>query len=948
MAELVLCLAGLAFHPAFRGITGLAYGALLPALGSPALAGAVQWGVAVLLILPQSVLLGTTFPLMAAGALRLDPGGAGKTVALLYFVNSLGGAVGVILGGFVLIAWAGLPGAVLGAAALNALAAGIALWVSRRAPDRPSAAEQLERQATEDSPWTLPDRVTVRELWSVLLGLSFFTALASFVYEIGWIRMLSLVMGSATHSFEIMLSAFILGLAIGSWWIRHAVDRSTRPLRLLGWIQLCMGLTALATLPVYEGMFDVMAVLVRTLPEREGAYALFSLSRYGIALVVMLPSTICAGMTLPLITGTLLHAGAGERSLGWVYGVNTLGSVVGVGLAGLLLLPSLGLERMLVAGASLDMILGVALMAYAARAGWGVRRRVVPLAVAVGAGAAALILSTVRFDQAILTSGVFRYGAVPDPGDRAMLFYRDGRTATVAVHRESSGLTVQSTNGKPDASLGERWLRSVSQDLERAPIYWQDEATQVLAAVAIMAHAPAARSAAMVGHGSGITGHYLLAKPDLERLVTIEIEPEMIRGSRLYYPANRRVFDDPRSVVVIADAKAYFSHRQERYDLIVSEPSNPWVSGTASLFTVEFYQRVGDYLTDDGVFGQWFQLYEMTDEAAVSVLAALHQSFRHYRAFLVGDTDLMVIATNADRLPDPDWEVARYPALLQDLSHVHPLDPVHLDAIRVFDSETLDPVLSAGPLPNSDYFPRLDLAAERSRFLDSFASGFYGFCEDRFDVVAALEGRRADFAPYAPVPAWGITQMRARALGAWLRDDGWLESRRDNAPADEYARAGQRYGALLLGMDGEGRPASWRSWTRSFLVVEESLHRGTAGVADSLLYGRARDYVEAADAPPEVRAVVEYMYGLAAWDFATAASAADLLIPAVTDGEGWIDAELLLDGSVVSYLAVGDPRRAGQALERLLPVTDRNADDFRTALLGAYVNRALVPGAARP
>jgi spermidine synthase len=945
-AELVLCLAGIAFHPAFRGITGLAYDSWLPALGSPALAGVVQWGVAGLLILPQSVLLGTTFPLMAAGALRLDPRGAGNTVALLYFVNSLGGAGGVLLGGFVLIAWAGLPGAVLGAAALNAVAAGLALWVSGRAADRSSAAGELERAALADSPWTLPDRVSQQGLWSVLLGLSFFTALASFIYEIGWIRMLSLVMGSATHSFEIMLSAFILGLAIGSWWIRRAVDRSTRPLRLLGWIQWTMGLTALATLPVYEGMFDVMAFLVRALPEREGAYALFSLSRYGMALAVMLPSTICAGMSLPLITGTLLHAGAGERSLGWVYGINTLGSVVGVALAGLLLLPSLGLQGMLVAGAALDMALGVALFAYAAWAGWGVRRRLVPLAAVAGAGAAALVVSSARFDEAVLTSGVFRYGTVPNPDDRAMLFYRDGRTATVAVHRESSGLTVQSTNGKPDASLGERWMRSISEDLEPAPIYWQDEATQVLVAVAVMAHAPAARSAAMVGHGSGITGHYLLAKPDLERLVTIEIEPEMIRGSRLYYPANRRVFDDPRSVVVIDDAKAYFSNRQERFEVIVSEPSNPWVSGTASLFTVEFYQRLGDYLTDDGVFGQWFQLYEMTDESVVSVLTALHQGFRHYRAFLVGTTDLMVIATNADRLPDPDWDVARYPALVEDLSHVHPLDPIHLNATRVFDSETLRPVLESGALPNSDYYPRLDLAAERSRFLDSFASGFYGFCSDRFDVVAALEGRRAGFVPYAPVPAWGIAQMRARALGAWLRDDGWLRSRWGDAPAEEYTRAGQRYAAFLAGLDGTGRPASWPNWARSFLAVEESLHGGTAGVADSLLYGRARTYVEAADAPPEARAVVEYMYGLAAWDFAAAAGAADVLVPAAAEGETWIEAELLLDGSVVAYLAMGDSAGADRAIATLVPHTGRSPDDFRTSLLRAYVREGLAPAAA--
>jgi spermidine synthase len=954
-AEVLLAVAGLGFHLVFRLATDLTYTALLPSVGSSPWAGVVQWSVAVALILPQSVVLGTTFPLMVAGVLRSDARRVGPTVALLYFVNSLGGAAGVLVGGFGLVAWSGLPGLLAGGALLNLVAAVLALLAQRRSPRRaaPAVPDVIDDAARSESPWSLP--VTgngggVGGLWRLLLAVSFLTALASFIYEIGWIRMLSLVMGSATHSFELMLSAFILGLAIGSWLIRKRVARSTRPVKLLGWIQWVMGLTALATLPIYQEMFDVMAYLVRVLPDREGGYTLFSLARYGMALAVMLPSTICAGMTLPLITGTLLHGGTGERSIGWVYGVNTLGSLAGVVLAGLVLLPAIGLEGMIAAGAVVDMGLGVMLLAYAAGQARAMRARVAAVTGTLTLAAAGGVLSFVQLDRAVTTAGVFRYGYLPSPESRAMLYYADGRTATVGVHRdEGEELTVLTTNGKPDASLGQRWLRSTRQSLTPEPIHWQDESTQVLAAIAALAHVPGARTAAMIGHGSGVTGHYLLAHPSLDRLVTIEIEPEMIRGSRAYYPANARVFDDPRSALVIDDAKAYFSRRGARFDLILSEPSNPWVSGTASLFTQEFYRRVGDYLTEDGIFGQWFQLYEITDEAVLSVLAALHRGFRHYRAFLVGHTDLLVVATNGATLPEPDWSVARTPDLVEDLSHVHPFTETHLNATRVFDSETLAPVLDPWPTPNSDFFPYLDLAAERARFRDDFARGVYGLCEDRFDVVAALEGRSSGLAPYEPVPVPGITQMQARGIGAWLRAGRGQAETGEEAPSQEYAASARRYGALLDQIQSGAPPPAWDRFVASFLAVDADLHAGTAGSADSVFYGRVRAYLEGQEAPEIARAVVEFMYGLSAWDFAAAAGAADVILAGpTTGGLGGLAVGTLLDGAVVSYLTVGDAESARRTFDRLVPHTDRGPYDLRSMLLDAYIRRELPPRAARP
>ncbi len=945
-AEALLCLAGLAFHPIFVGVTDLAYARVFPALASPGVTTLVQWLIATLMILPQAVLLGTTFPLMSAGLLRADPGRTGLTVALLYFVNSLGGAIGVLVGGFALIAWAGLPGVLMGAAALNGLAAIVAFAVHRNwvAEDRPPPLPATPRPRVAS-----PIEGHSPALWRLLIGVSFFTALASFIYEIGWIRMLSLAMGSATHSFELMLSAFILGLAIGALLSGRIVDRSATPLRALGWIQWCMGLTALLTIFVYQESFDVIGALVRTLPEREDGYTLFTIGRYGIAMAVMLPSTICAGMTLPLITGTLLDAGAGERAVGWVYGVNTLGSVIGVGLAGLVLLPLLGLKGMLIAGATLDMMLGVVVLLFAARVGWGVRTAAPALATALTAAVVLLMGGFVTLDGRELIGGVYRYGTLPDPASFEGLFYADGRTATVGVHRLTDyELTVLSTNGKPDASLSDRWLRSAREPLEPEPIRWQDESTQVVAALTALAHVPGARSAAMIGHGSGVTGHYLLAKPDLTSLVTIEIEPQMLEGSRLFMPANARVFDDPRSRIVIDDAKAYFSHRQEQYDLILSEPSNPWVSGTASLFTREFYDRVGGYLAPGGVFAQWIQLYELTDEAATTVLAALHRSFDDYRSFLVGDTDLLIVATNGRGLGSPDWSVAEYPDLVRDLGHVHPFTPAYLSATRIFDRASVADLLETFQPVNSDYFPHLDLAAEKGRFFDSFAEGLYGLASDRFDLVAALEGRRVGFSPPAPVPVWGIPKMHALGLASWLRD----EERPDASPSElEYRDAAQGYQALkALAEADEAPPRGWIRWTDRFRDVEEALHGASSGVADEAFYRRVRSYLAAQRPPAEVWASVDFMHGIASWDAPEAARAGQVVLRPVAEDEAvWVEPGTLLDGLVWARLTLGDVEGALGALERLLPMSGRAPDDFRIRLLRAHIEgRTSSPDAGSP
>ena len=170
--------------------------------------------------------------------------------------------------------------------------------------------------------------------------------------------MLSLVLGSSTHAFELMLSAFIFGLAFGGLWIQRRIDRVASSVRYLAWVQLIMGLLALSTLLLYGNTFVVMQWIVNTLSKTDTGYALFNLSSSGIAMAIMIPTTFCAGMTLPLITFTLIKQGWGERSIGAVYAANTVGAILGVLFAIHLGMPSLGLKGLITLGAGLDIALG--------------------------------------------------------------------------------------------------------------------------------------------------------------------------------------------------------------------------------------------------------------------------------------------------------------------------------------------------------------------------------------------------------------------------------------------------------------------------------------------------------------------------------------------------------------------------------------------------------------
>jgi spermidine synthase len=687
-----------AFHRTFVLASDFSFASVIPALPSVFWIHAYKWSLAALMILPQSVLLGMTFPLISGGLIRRWPDRPGETLATLYFTNSLGAALGVLFSGFVLIGAVGLPGTILTAGLLN-VALALLVWSIVRRQSEPAPSLQTALAPP-------PDSDTLAR-WFVIAA--FLTGAASFMYELGWIRMLSLVLSSSTHSFELMLSAFIFGLAFGGLYVRKRIARISDPASYVGGVMVLMGTLAALTLPAYNLTFDFMAWCLGHFQRTASGYIAFNVISQSIAALIMIPTTFCAGMTLPLLTQELMRRGTGERAIGTIYSVNTFGAIAGVLLTVHILMPLIGVKGVILGGAGIHLALGLSRLLAARRQ----RPRTAMLAVTVSIVVFAVTFFAVNLDPQRMVSGVYRTGSATPPPGTVVTYLRDGKTATISLVDDGHGRVVIATNGKPDAGL--------QMGPGKATI---DESTMILAAALPLSMHPNPKRVANIGFGSGLTAHTLLTSGQVERLDTIEIEPIIVEAARKgFVPRINNVFDDPRSHIIYEDAKTFFASVREPYDVIVSEPSNPWVSGVATLFSDEFYGRVAQYLRSDGYLVQWIQTYETDLGVVSSIMKALALHFRTYAIYNSNDSDILIIATRGAALPLPDERVFQAPQLRAELDRIGIQVIADLRLRKIGDNRTIGPLLQQTAVPpNSDFFPFVDLNAPRLRFMGARAT----------------------------------------------------------------------------------------------------------------------------------------------------------------------------------------------------------------------------------
>ncbi len=708
VVELIIGFAGLFFHYVFVGYTDFSQQTALPWFGSWGGAWLWQWGTAAALIAPQTILLGATFPLMSAGLLRMRNSQDGEILGGLYFTNSLGAAIGVLLATFLLLPTIGMPGAMAVAGGLNVLVALIAWFISKNLDETNSL--PLSKQPAEGHS---KDSVDIGYLSKVMLTATFLSSAASFTYEIGWVRLLNQALGSTLHSFELMLAAFIAGLAFGGLWIRRRSHRIKDAVRYAGYVQVFMGIAALISVPLLTQSFHWVGWMMQALAKTENGYTLYVFGTALISLVIMFPAAFFAGMTLPLFTTALLRGGAGESAIGRIYAANTVGAILGVMLMVHVIIPLMGVRLGVTLAALTDALIGLYLLRFVASSTASTNASRLGYGIAGMATMAVCAFSLIYGapDPRIQAAGVFRFGRVSLSPDTEVLYLRDGKTATIAATKVKEVRAIM-TNGKPDASMTPADLPPPS-----------DEVTMIMAAALPLATHPKPERIAVIGWGSGLTTHTLLGSDIPKQVDTIEIERAMWEGAKVFGTRVERAYKDPRSNAIFDDARTYFAAGRRKYDVVISEPSNPWVSGVASLFTEEFYRFLHGHLNDDGQLVQWIQLYEIDDAIVSTMMSALIKVFPDVELYITNTSDLLILAKKTPAgtvYRDSIWSTN---ILAKELKRVGLGNTDELKLRRLASAAVLRTFLRAYPsLPHSDYYPTVSLRGPETRYRQASAS----------------------------------------------------------------------------------------------------------------------------------------------------------------------------------------------------------------------------------
>lgn len=777
----------------------------------------------VMMFVPAAA-LGATFPVAVRWYVHA-PERAGSAGGALYAVNTAGAAVGALVAGFVLIpsigvSWTTRIGMLASGLAMIAILALARLDRSAGAlPSKTAVPRKKERPAGADA---APHAPAPRWLAAVVLGA---TGFASLAFEIAWTRVLSVTLGPTIYAFSATLAVLIGGVAIGSAIGSRVAAVSKRPALWLG-IVLALGAIAASAASALAGG-DVPLRVARDVAAAPDAFGQLLAGGAILIALLILPTAACFGAAFPLAF-SLVDAPA----LGLVYAINTVGAVAGSLASGFFLIPRFGLQPTL-ALVSLVLVFACGLVMLFGRL--SEIGRAVTGVVAVG-GVAMLVFSP-PWDRELLASGGYIYAPyVPRVLDLetalkagTLLYYREGATATVSV-KKLTGTTSLAIDGKVDASTRSDMLTQ-----------------RLVAHLPLLLHEHP-REICIIGLGSGVTLGSALRHP-VERADLVELSPEVVEASQYFAAENYHALSDPRTHLVVGDGRSHLLLTSRKYDVIVSEPSNPWIAGVASLFTREFFTAAKRRLAPGGIICQWAHTYNISNGDLRSIVATFRSVFPYATAWMIGEEDVLLIASDAPmdgRLANIAKNWSR-PGVAEDLATVDASEPFSLLSLYVAGPAELEKYGEPGTVFTDDR-SSLEFSAPRELhnrsagenasslialrpaavFANATAANWHHraamlFKSDMFASAYDDETRALDLDPADEDALWGLVDaavMTGRYPDAMKRMNAAKDSGRETmkgmvARARLLAASGAHDDAVLVAKEAAAK------WPRDPAPVEE-------------------------------------------------------------------------------------------------------------------------------
>lgn len=561
---------------------------------------------AFVILLPPTLLMGGTFPLLVRHYLRLRSS-VESGIRDLYCFNTAGAVAGAILTGFFLIRFVGTRMAGNLAVAANLAIGSIAVALSLRPiapalqaplanPSKRAGKHKVARHAASNSATAEISPVPIR-LILMILALSGLTALS---YETLWTRILVFVLGHSTVSFAIMLSSFLCGLALGAWVLRF-VGKSQAVLKA-ALIEGLIGISAVATLWAAQFLHDISIRFVG--PSGQFTYEWMVIRRYVLAVLFMLPTAMLFGLAFPLLVGVCTR---GEKTtgneVGWAYGSNTFGAILGPLIATLLFVPQWGISGAVIATAALNVALAIFLLALVPS--WSLVRK----GMWTFGAAIPFVLLAAMVPRQI---DVSRHSGARDEKRTRLLYYKEEAAATVAVFQLPGNFAkILAIDGVQQVPTDADSIQ-VFHLLGHLPFLVRDDVREVL----------------VTAFGGGITLGSILTHP-VERVEAVEICPAVLPAARVLSEENRRAFDDPRLRVIVADAASYVRATPRQYDAIISDATHPAAAESWVLYTREFYENCKRRLRPGGVMCQWVPLHGLAPDDLRVILHTFQSVYPH-------------------------------------------------------------------------------------------------------------------------------------------------------------------------------------------------------------------------------------------------------------------------------------------------------------------------------
>ncbi len=633
-------------------------------------------------LIPPTFLMGGTLPIVTK-YLVSDNSQLGKRLGELYFINTLGAVVGTLSAGFFLMYYFGVREAAYLAGVIN-LAIGLLFLRLDRKFD--SSIDTTQKTKMEESRTAGAEAIS-----KVILITICISGFCSLAYQVLWSRALVYILDNTTHAFTTMLTAFLIGLALGSILVTRWLDKTARGIFILGLIEIGIAASALISIPIFMNLGATFGGTTsgELVFPTDNQY-LWASIRFARSMIVMIVPTILMGMTIPIATrlyGAL--GGVVGEAVGRVYSANTLGSVFGAFCAGLILIPAFGVYGSIIIAAVINVVLGLVLFFYAEPP----REKRIYSALFIGVPVLCVAVWFSR-EPILLSSLVERQ--LPNE----ILFYKEGVAATVKVYKESESSNTGVKETKTISINGFPVAGTIASHID---------GQKTLGNLPFLLSSVDSPRVNIIGFGAGGSAWastlYQTSVVDL-----VELVPDVISGARHIPEVNHGAMDNPKVNIIYDDGRNYLNRTKKTYDIISVDATSPKSAGSGSLYSLEFYKSAAQRLSDDGIMIQWMPYHLMT-EADVKMIgrtfksvfpeATLWFSFtRHYYVMIGTKKELKI---NFERLQ----KLVADSKVQGELNEVDASDAYDVLATFLMSADGLARYVGEGPL-NTDNHPLLE------------------------------------------------------------------------------------------------------------------------------------------------------------------------------------------------------------------------------------------------